>query len=117
MRTEPARVLVLPIALALSIGHIVSYARKSHDAQYREAVANADAALKPDEVMTVVPPYAIEVVRFYLPADRRGRVVRYDASSTNAAVLILADQDVAEAYRNDYPQMVAGFRGVTVRRK
>jgi len=117
MRTEPARVLVLAIVFGLSIGHIVSYARKPHDAQYREAVAAADAALKPGEAMTVVPSYAIEVIRYYLPTNQRDRAVRYDPSSTNAAVLILADQDVAEAYRKDYPQMVAGFRGVTVIRK
>jgi len=116
MGTEPARVLVLAIVIGLSIGHIVSYARKPHDAQYREAVAAADAALKPGEAMTVVPSYAIEVIRYYLPGNQRDRAVRYDPSS-NAAVLILGDQNLPESYRKDYPQMVAGFRGVTVMRK
>ena len=117
MPAESVRVAALLVVLALSVGHVVSYARKPHDAQYREAVVAADAALKPGEVMTVVPSYAIEVIRYYLPTNQRDRAVRYDPSSTNAAVLILPDQDVAEAYRKDYPQMVAGFRGVTVIRK
>ena len=116
MPAESVRVAALAIVLGLSIGHIVSYARKPHDAQYREAVAAAEAALKPGEAMTVVPSYAIEVIRYYLPTNQRDLAVRYDPSS-NTAVLILADQDVAKAYRNDYPQMVAGFRGVTVIRK
>ena len=115
---ESARFGALAIALALSIGHIVSYTRKPHDAQYREAVAAADAALKPGEVATVLPSYAIDVVRYYLPADHRDRAVRYDALSTNPAVLILGDEnsapDVAESYRKDYPQTIARFRGVTV---
>ncbi|MEA2678563.1 MAG: hypothetical protein QOK03_285, partial [Candidatus Binataceae bacterium] len=52
MPIESASFGALAIALALSIGHIVSYTRKPHDAQYREAVAAADAALKPGEVAT-----------------------------------------------------------------
>ena len=116
---ESARFGALAIALALSIGHIVSYTRKPHDAQYREAVAAADAALKPGEVATVLPAYAIDVVRYYLPAGKRDRAVRYEASSTNPAVLILGDEkpDLAESYRKDYPQTIAHFRGVTVMRR
>ena len=45
----------LALAVAFSLGHLVSYDRKPHDAQYREAIAAADSALKPGEVMTVVP--------------------------------------------------------------
>ncbi|HWN57862.1 MAG TPA: hypothetical protein VNO74_07160, partial [Methylomirabilota bacterium] len=121
MPTESARFGALAIALALSIGHIVSYTHKLHDAQYREAVTAADAALKPGEVATALPSYAIDVVRYYLPADHRDRAVRYDASSTNPSVLILGDEnpapDVAESYRKDYPQTIAHFRGVTVMRR
>jgi 4-amino-4-deoxy-L-arabinose transferase-like glycosyltransferase len=121
LRGESARAGALAIIFGLSIGHIVSYARKPHDTQYREAVASADAALKPGEAMTVLPPYAIEVVRYYLPADQRDRTVPYDASSANTAVLILADQNLApeaaESYRKDYPQTVARLRGVTVMRR
>jgi hypothetical protein len=118
---ESARAGALAIALALSVGHIVSYTRKPHDAQYREAVAAADAALRAGETMTVVPSYAIEVLRYYLPADQRERAVPYDESSAKAAVLILGDQnlapDVAESYRKDYPQTIARLRGVTVMRR
>jgi len=119
MPGKSARAAALAFALVLSVGHIVSYTRKPHDAQYREAVAAADAALKPGEAMTVIPSYAIEVLRYYLPADQRGRAVRYDESSKNAAVLILGDlaPDVAASYRKDYPQTVARLRGVTVMRR
>ena len=111
----------LALAVAFSLGHIVSYDRKPHDAQYREAIAAADSALKPGETMTVVPSYAIEVLRYYLPPDQRDRAVRYEPSTSPAAVLILGDQNpapgAAQSYRSEYPQVVARLRGVIVLRK
>jgi len=121
MPSELARVVALALAIAFSVGHVASYLRKPHDAQYREAIAAADAALKPEETMTAVPAYAINVVRYYLPADRRDRAVRYDPSTQNGAVLIVSDQGLApsdaESYRKEYPQTIARLRGVTVLRK
>jgi hypothetical protein len=71
--------------------------------------------------MTVVPSYAIEVVRYYLPVDQLHRAVRYDSSAPPAAVLIIGDQNLApndaESYKKEYPQTVARLRGVTVVRK
>jgi mannosyltransferase len=114
------RVAALALAVAFSLGHIVSYERKPHDAQYREAIAAADSALKPGEVMTVVPSYAIQMLRYYLPPDHLDRAVRYEPSAP-AAVLILGDQNLApgasQSYKNEYPQVVARLRGVTVMRK
>jgi hypothetical protein len=115
------RIGALVLAVAFSAGHIVSYDRKPHDAQYREAIAAASSALKPGEVMTVVPAYAIEVLRYYLPADQLDRAVRYGPPASAAAVLILGDQnlapDAARSYRKVYPDVVARLRGVTVLRR
>lgn len=114
------RVGALALAVAFSAAHIVSYDRKPHDAQYREAIALADSALKPGEVMTVLPSYAIEVVRYYLPPDQLDRAVRYN-QSVSAAVLILGDQNLApgaaQSYGKTYPRVVARLRGVTVLRR
>jgi len=121
MPGDLVRVGALVLAVAFSIGHIVSYDRKPHDAQYREAIAAADSALKPGEAMTVVPSYAIEVLRYYLPSDQLDRAVRYDPSASSAAVLILGDQNLApgeaRSYKTEYPHVVARLRGVTVLRK
>jgi len=115
------RTSVLVIVIAVSLGHIRSYQRKSHDAQYREAVAAADAELKPGEVMTVVPAYAIEVLRYYLPPEHVERAVRHDPKSGTPAVLIIADQnltpDAAQRNRRSYPRLIARFRGVGVFRR
>ena len=118
--TDLVRAGALTLAVAFSAGHIVSYDRKPHDAQYREAIALADSALKPGEVMTAVPSYAIEVVRYYLPPDQLDRAVRYNQSAS-AAVLILGDQNLApgaaQSYKKEYPQVIARIRGVTVLRR
>jgi mannosyltransferase len=118
---DSVRVAALAIAVAFSIGHIVSYDRKPHDGQYREAIAAADAALKPGETMTVVPSYAIEVLRYYLPPEKQNRAVRYNPTASTAAVLILGDQNLApgaaQSYRSEYPKVVARLRGVTVMRR
>jgi len=115
------RVGALALVVALSLGHIVSYDRKPHDAQYSEAIGAAQSALKPGEVMTVVPSYAIEVLRYYLPPDQLDRAVRYDRSASPAAVLILGGQNLApsaaQSYRKEYPKVVARLRGVTVLRR
>jgi hypothetical protein len=122
MPGDRVRAGALALAVAFSLGHIVSYDRKSHDAQYREAIAAADSALKPGEVMTFVPSYAIEVLLYYLPAAQIDRAVRYDPSSSpTAAVLIIGDQNLApgdaQSYKKEYPQTVARLRGVTVLRR
>jgi mannosyltransferase len=115
------RIGALVVAVAFSVGHIVSYDRKPHDAQYREAIAAASSALKPGEVMTIVPGYAIDVIRYYLPADQFNRAVPYDASAPPVAVLILGDQNLApsaaQSYRKEYPDLVTRLRGVTVLRR
>jgi mannosyltransferase len=118
---DSIRAAGLALVLVFSIGHIVSYTRKPHDAQYREAIAAAAAALKPGETMTVIPAYAIEVLRYYLPSDEQNRAVRYNPPASTAAVLILGDQNLAQgaakSYRKEFPQMVARLRGVTVLRR
>lgn len=118
---NPGRAVALLMVVILSLGHIHSYDLKAHDAQYREATAAAESALKPGQVMTVVPAYAIEVVRFYLPTADQSRAIRYRPGATAADVLILGDQHIAPAasatYRRQYPQVVAHLRGVVVLRK
>jgi len=115
------RIAALAIALALSLGHVFSYQEKFHDAQYREAIATADAELKPGETMTVVPTYAIEVLKYYLPPDHRERAVRHDPETQTPALLIISDQnltrDAAQKFKLTYPRLIARFRGVAVFRK
>ena len=112
----------LIIAVALALGHVWAYGRKPHDTQYVEAIAAARASLKPGETMTAVPGYAIEVLRYYMPADEQSRAVNFDSpSGSSASVIIVADQnlthDVEVGIRHNYPIAVAQVRGAVVLRK
>jgi mannosyltransferase len=120
MPRESVRIAALALAVAMSLGHIWSYDRKPHDTQYAEAIEAARASLKPGELMTIVPGYAIEVAHYYLPDDA-ARTVRYEQNSSPAEVMIMGDQNLSPqlvaAIRHDYPNKVASFRGVVVLRK
>jgi mannosyltransferase len=109
------------LASLLALGHVWNYGRKPHDAEYREAVEAARNSLHPGESMTVVPVYAIEVLHYYLPDADEWRAIRYDPTVSTAGVIIVGDQnlhrDEAEQIRLQYPDVIARFRGVVVRRK
>jgi mannosyltransferase len=109
------------LASGLALGHVWNYARKPHDAQYREAVAAALNSLHPGESMTVVPIYAIEVLHYYLPDADEARAIRYEPADSEAGVIIVGDQNLhpeeVEQIRLEYPDVIARFRGVVVRRK
>jgi mannosyltransferase len=111
----------LAIVVLLSLGHVWVYQRKSHDTQFAEATAAARASLGPSESITVVPAYAIEVVRYYLPSDERDRAIRYERGASSASVVLIGDQnhspEIATALHTIYPTVVARFRGVVVFRK
>jgi mannosyltransferase len=116
---EWARAGALAIVVALALGHDYEYYRRPHDAQFREAVMLADAQLKPGESITVVPNYAIEVLRYYLPAGDEGRAVAFASDHKSAAIVILREQGDAPAtviaVRREYPHLIATVRGLEVR--
>ena len=115
------RTVALLIVVAVSIGHIVVFNRKEHDAQWREAAVLGAANLRGGETMTAVPGYSISVTRFYLPQAERDRTVDYVRGSTEAAVVLLRDHGVSEnvdsAIHQEYPVELAHLRGVIILRK
>lgn len=64
--TRSQRAGALALALALSLGHVRSYERKPHGVDWRSAVAMAESRLAQGEPVAVAPPYAVNVVRYYL---------------------------------------------------
>ncbi|HUO04993.1 MAG TPA: glycosyltransferase family 39 protein [Candidatus Binataceae bacterium] len=108
-------------AVAMSLGHLWSYDRKPHDAQYREAFAAAEAALGPGDTTAIVPAYAVEVLRFYAPSNHLEPVLKHGISASRATILILGEQNLSAdsdaSYHKQFPRTVADFRGVKVLRK
>jgi len=115
------QIAALVIVVAFSLGHIIVFNRKEHDAQWREAAMLGAANLHNGETMTAVPGYSISVVRFYLPQSDRNRTVDYTRGSTEASIVLLRDHGVSanvdSAIHQDYPIELAHLRGVIVLRK
>jgi mannosyltransferase len=114
-----ARSIALALVLALSIGHVHSWNRKPHDDDWRGATRIAAQRLAPSQTMTALPAYAIDVVRYYLPAPARARAVRVEQANDDCAVLLapanLHAHPRAKAILKRYPRVVARARGVVVR--
>ena len=115
------RVATFAIVVAVSLGHIVVYDRKPHDAEWREAALLGVANLHPGESVTTVPSYSISVVRYYLPPSDRARTINFVRGSQEASVVLLRDHGVApaveKAIHTEYPMELAHLRGVVVLRK
>lgn len=119
---RPWRYAALGLAVVLSLGHIAAYYRKPHDAQWREAVVLASGAVSAGAPIVVAPAFAVNVVRYYLPPERR-----IDAQAVGegklpgAQIVVLGDQGVPDAVRHeiltDYPRVLSTFRGIAVRGK
>jgi mannosyltransferase len=104
--------------VALALGHVHSYSLKTHDVDWRDAAHTAQASLHHDETIAVAPPYAVEVVRYYLAPSERDKAVSYSPATDHSAVAILAEHGVnrvlEEKLRADYPRMVQHASGVVV---
>ncbi len=114
------RALAAALVVALALGHVWQHSRKPRDVLWREAAGVALSNLQPGQTMTVVPAYAINVVRYYLAPAQRSRVVRYRTPvADDAAIVLLSDRGVAREtsaqVRARFPKRLAAFRGVTVR--
>lgn len=118
MPSEPLRIVALAIAVVMSLGHVWSYDRRPHDTQYAEAITAARATLKSGESMTVVPTYAIEVLKYYLPPNEQALAIRYQPGAPQASVIIMGEQNLsphmAAAIRHDYPRVIKQVRGAVV---
>ncbi|MGH7814680.1 MAG: glycosyltransferase family 39 protein [Candidatus Binataceae bacterium] len=114
------RSIALVAAVLFSLGHVHGYDRKPHDAQYREAFAAAQAALRPGDTAVIVPRYAVNVLRYYYPANPLEPVL-LSRDASKATLIVLGDQHLsrraAARYRREFPHAVARLRGVTVLRK
>lgn len=117
------RLGLLVLVVALSLDHVRRDFSKPQYVQWREATALALAAAPSGSTIAVTPGYAVNVVRYYLPLERRSNVEEASAQcEARQRVLILSGAEVlapAElaALRDCDPVVVAQRRLVEVRRR
>ena len=116
--SNAARAGAAVAVVLLSLGHIYSYSRKTHEVDWREAARIAQASIRPDETIAVAPAYAVEVVRYYSYPRLRGNAVSFDPAADHSAVAILAEHGVNAAatarIHRDYPHVLERASGVVV---
>jgi hypothetical protein len=108
------------LVVALSLDHVRRDFIKPQYPQWREATALALAAA-PDGKIVVAPMYAVNVVRFYMPRERRASAEGAgEQCEMSGRVLILGGEGILEparlaALKRCDPQIVGRFRLVEVR--
>ena len=117
------RVGLLLLLLALSLDHVRRDFIKPQYVQWREAVALARAAASAGGAFAVIPGYAVNAVRYYLPPKLRGSVESAeDRCDPGSHVLLLGRDDLLApaqlaALRDCYPVVVGRFKLVEVRKR
>jgi hypothetical protein len=117
------RMALLVLVVALSLDHVRRDFIKPQYVQWREATALALAADAPGGTIAVVPAYAVNVVRYYLPLTWRASVEPAgEPCETRQPVLLLSGAEVLTsarlaAFRACAPLVVGRLRLVEVRKR
>ncbi len=117
------RLGLLVLVVALSLDHVRRDFIKPQYVQWREAAALALAADPPGGAIAVVPGYAVNVVRYYLPPERRASAEDTSGQcETRHRVLVLGSDELLApaqlaALRDCAPLVVGRLRLVEVRRR
>jgi uncharacterized membrane protein len=121
LRPRAAQIGAIALAVMLAIGHLIAWARKPHDAQWRGGERVAIVYMTSGRTLAVAPGYAVNVVRYYLRLST-ARQLAHAAEANGrdpADVVIIGDQGVAPATAaaldREYPRTLAKLRGVVVR--
>ena len=117
------RIGLLILVIALSLDHVRRDFIKPEYVQWREATALALAASPPGGAFAVIPGYAVNAVRYYLPPKLRASVESAeDRCDPHPHVLLLGRDDLLApaqlaALRDCDPVVVGRFKLVEVRRR
>jgi uncharacterized membrane protein len=78
---------------------------------WRQAAALASAASPPNTEIGVAPAYALDVVRYHLPPERRSLVIGLGSQCGDPMVLILSPGDISQPFQSAlktcYPRLLA----------
>jgi len=117
------RLALLVLVVALSLDHVRRDFIKPQYVQWREATALALAADVPGGTIGVVPAYAVNVVRYYLPRERWASVEPVgEQCETRQRVMMLSGEEVLTparlaALRDCAPLVLGRLRLVEVRKR
>jgi hypothetical protein len=114
------RIVLAVLLIYLSVGPVHERMRYTDEAAWRDATMLAALRTTGAEQVAVIPRFCTDVVRFYMPRERRAAAVAMTDQCSQAPVLILSGRGfipperiaIAEAC---YPRLIAKLNLVEVR--
>ena len=120
LRSTALRLLLVVLLIHLSVGPVHDRVRHSDEVAWRDATLLAAQRATRGEQVAVFPNWCINVVRFYMPPERRGDVIKAGKQCGTAPVLVMTGIDIsppAAVAKMDgcYPRILADLPLIQVR--
>ena len=120
VRSTVLRIVLAVLLIYLSVGPVHYRVRHSYEVAWRDATLVAEQLTKRGGQIAVLPPYCINVVRFYMRPERRAAAVAMGNECSQAPVLLLNGRDITPekqiaAAEVCYPRLIAKLQLVEVR--
>jgi mannosyltransferase len=120
VRSAVLRIVLAILLIHLSVAPVHDRMRHPDEAAWRDATMLAAERTTRGEQVAVFPPFCINVVRFYMPPERRAATVPMRNGCSQAPVLILSGRNITPekqmaAAEACYPQVIAKLKLVEVR--
>jgi hypothetical protein len=120
VRSTALRIALVLLLIDLSVHPVHAWIRHPNEAAWRDATLLAAKQTLPGSKIAVFPPYCINVVRFYMPQDRRDEVTKAGRQCGAAPMLVMSGFNfmppaLVAKMEACYPRTVAEFPLVQVR--
>jgi hypothetical protein len=119
VRSTLLRLILVFLIVHFTVHPVHRWLKHSHEPAWRQA-SEAALELSSGTPISVVPSYAVNVVRYYLPRDARNLATGVDFGCGSGRVLILSGWswlplDLSTRMANCYPRVARSFPQVQVR--
>ena len=95
IRSTVLHIVLAVLLIQLSVSRVHARIARSREAAWREATLLAEQRTPPGNKVAVFPSWCINVVRFYMPRDRRDDVTGADSQCGAAPVLVMSGFNIS----------------------
>jgi hypothetical protein len=120
VRSAVLQTVLAGLLIYLAVSPVQYEIRHPYEAEWQDATILAGQVVARGEQVAVSPPYCVNVVRYYMPPERRAAAMAMSNDCGSASVLILSGRDITPqkqiaAAEACYPRLLANLKLVEVR--